>query len=820
MQTGKKKIKSKQLNKATTALITKNKLDTGGLIQYNQPTNKRIPSNQAGDTVDKAGSAVPVWGQVFGATRGVSKGIKGDESNVGLNAFANVISPSSGITSAVEDHNYKDAAISAINPIGGGRLAKLRADKRLQASINQMNVGVDKQLLANAGNSFNDGGKLLSKKLGPVSGGTLDAISDDAVEVKAHDPNATDSVELDNAFVDNKEIIDRKNRVFSDAIKLPSGRTIAKEAKRLEKMKAEDSDTRFAGANSHLDRKLDDLFNYQENMKEKFKKGGKVKHTASDNNFTNTEPDPDHPDQMAVLNKGGKIHIKPENRGKFTAYKKRTGKTTEEALHSSDPHVRKMANFARNAKKWHHEDGGKLDPSLDPKRSVYYIENPDNYYIDDAGNIASKVEHQNEFIAEHSFDKTLDQFRTKKVKTQSGNLVSLTDKLEEKKHKLAYGGIGGTNPPDQPQFKTEAEHVNYYRNKALESFSPEDREVYNAQLAQGGQSAADAIIALRGGLPTFTPPIKEKFVATNPTDWSKLGFDPKAGKGYRYSARGGKGLPAKGSVTNEGMNFGGEYTKKPKFAGGGPFSMKDILGTGSTEGSTAVTLSENQTQPTATTNTGSKINWNSVGNAAATVAPNIANAFLQSRLQGPPTPQLETQARFKRFTPDAQLAEVGRQFNTAQAMLAKGTAQSSDLTAGVGSLLAKRLAANNQIQGQVNNLNAEVNNQEAQLNQGVQARNAERTTNFRNEGVAFKNRKTQLTSENIANLSNKIQSNTRERNQMKKDQQAYEFLQAAYGDSGVLDRLKEDRPDLFENLGKKKRKMGGKLSSKLYMKGC
>ncbi len=52
------------------------------------------------------------------------------------------------------------------------------------------------------------------------------------------------------------------------------------------------------------------------------------------------------------------IHIKPENKGKFTAYKKRTGKTTSEALHSKDPHVRQMANFARNAKKWKHDDGG------------------------------------------------------------------------------------------------------------------------------------------------------------------------------------------------------------------------------------------------------------------------------------------------------------------------------------------------------------------------------------------------------------------------------------------------------------------------------
>ena len=55
------------------------------------------------------------------------------------------------------------------------------------------------------------------------------------------------------------------------------------------------------------------------------------------------------------------IHIKPSHKGRFTAYKKRTGQTTAEALHSKNPHVREMANFARNAKKWHHkEDGGGL----------------------------------------------------------------------------------------------------------------------------------------------------------------------------------------------------------------------------------------------------------------------------------------------------------------------------------------------------------------------------------------------------------------------------------------------------------------------------
>jgi hypothetical protein len=58
--------------------------------------------------------------------------------------------------------------------------------------------------------------------------------------------------------------------------------------------------------------------------------------------------------------KGGSgIYIKPENRGKFTATKKATGKTTEELTHSKNPITKKRAIFAQNAAKWKHEDGSK-----------------------------------------------------------------------------------------------------------------------------------------------------------------------------------------------------------------------------------------------------------------------------------------------------------------------------------------------------------------------------------------------------------------------------------------------------------------------------
>ena len=63
---------------------------------------------------------------------------------------------------------------------------------------------------------------------------------------------------------------------------------------------------------------------------------------------------------IPYLANGSGIHIKKENRGKFTETKKRTGKTTEELTHSKNPLTRKRAIFAQNAKKFKHEDGGSV----------------------------------------------------------------------------------------------------------------------------------------------------------------------------------------------------------------------------------------------------------------------------------------------------------------------------------------------------------------------------------------------------------------------------------------------------------------------------
>lgn len=59
---------------------------------------------------------------------------------------------------------------------------------------------------------------------------------------------------------------------------------------------------------------------------------------------------------------GGSIHIKPENRGKFTALLKRTGKSASWFKEHGTPLQRKRATFALNSRHWSHKraDGGYL----------------------------------------------------------------------------------------------------------------------------------------------------------------------------------------------------------------------------------------------------------------------------------------------------------------------------------------------------------------------------------------------------------------------------------------------------------------------------
>lgn len=71
---------------------------------------------------------------------------------------------------------------------------------------------------------------------------------------------------------------------------------------------------------------------------------------------------------LQLLKKGGGIHIKKENRGKFTSYC--GGKVTSECIargkNSPNPAIRKRATFAANARKWKHQRGGLIYTPFEP----------------------------------------------------------------------------------------------------------------------------------------------------------------------------------------------------------------------------------------------------------------------------------------------------------------------------------------------------------------------------------------------------------------------------------------------------------------------
>lgn len=100
--------------------------------------------------------------------------------------------------------------------------------------------------------------------------------------------------------------------------------------------------------------------------------------------------------ELNTFAEGGKIHIKPFKRGTFTAAAKKHGKSVQsfasQVLANKEdysPAMVKKANFARNASKWKHADGGSLNPysvrSLvdaiyDSSKGETFLGNPSHNY--------------------------------------------------------------------------------------------------------------------------------------------------------------------------------------------------------------------------------------------------------------------------------------------------------------------------------------------------------------------------------------------------------------------------------------------------------
>lgn len=152
------------------------------------------------------------------------------------------------------------------------------------------------------------------------------------------------------------------------------------------------------------------------------------------------------------LRKGG-IYIKPENRGKFNATKKRTGKTTEELTHSKNPLTRKRAIFAQNAAKWNKADGGYLE-ALGADSVQIKAHNPG---MTDSVELPQAFVDHNEVISRLS-DGTKYVFPDDKVNPLTGNKYSKDAKALAKAIAKAEG------KSNDPHAKNAIKHMEAQRN--------------------------------------------------------------------------------------------------------------------------------------------------------------------------------------------------------------------------------------------------------------------------------------------------------------------------------------------------------------------
>lgn len=232
---------------------------------------------------------------------------------------ANIFAPGSG------------AVVSAAQQ-GIGNIGALNNPNQAQSFLPQ---GVTNSAVGMASQFMEHGGKLTQFK-GGIKGKT------DSIEIMPgvmvnHGETAMKTPQGD--FVINST---------SDKVKMAlGGINPAKESKKIEKLRdfrkndllTQNMTNKFQNNLSSLSAKIGSLLNpdaagYEDNGVEEYKYGG--------------------------------IHIKESNKGKFTASAKAAGRSVQEHAHAvvNNPNStelqRKRAQFAINAKKWHHEDGGML----------------------------------------------------------------------------------------------------------------------------------------------------------------------------------------------------------------------------------------------------------------------------------------------------------------------------------------------------------------------------------------------------------------------------------------------------------------------------
>lgn len=191
---------------------------------------------------------------------------------------------------------------------------------------------------------------------------------------------------------------------------------------------------------------------------------------------------------------------------------------------------------------------------------------------------------------------------------------------------------------------------------------------------------------------------------------------------------------------------------------------------------------------TATIPKDNSINWGKGFTQLATFGPNIINAGLANQLPPAPVPTLEPRVNFERVNANDQLTANSRQSINAGKQIRQSTGQAGNIASNLGSVLSRRLSADNEVRGSVNRQNSQIQMNEAYLNNMTGARNVERINAQKMQNVQRKNAQISSLSSNLSNVGEKALMQGRESNMMDRDLLDLDVMKKAYQGSGVYNR--------------------------------
>jgi hypothetical protein len=617
-------------------------------------------------------------------------------------------------------------------------------------------------------NTFQAGGvKGNSQGIAGNSGGNLVPIGEsDSFEVQGNSPEATDDVQLGDAYVDHAEVVKPAGdglRIFSDTLKPPGSKlAFSKLAKKLEKQKTSD-EGRFPEQNKKIEAKLDTLFQTQQAMN-----GNSQGESVSEALQPAGETPGQGFNEGNMFNKGGMrtYHpITPKSFGSFQPIGFGSKVMAGANADLSSQHIAKLITGKLANPRGFHKGGTVAEklfeiPGYSRELAAEPGHGPGSGTFQVGGNMPL---HKSTFIEGYKSDDAREITRDNYLKVLAARKAGTS----------MAGDYLYDNWDDNAN-----NVVKYFERtptavKALVGTDTHTGAAFGHQLLEG-----------------YTPLQKTSFsdLYGNKAPHEQMGRTVSS----KYQLGGIEPFKPKGP------NYGKMIAPSSKY-----FNPDKAIMQGQHE-------AMNTGFGTAAEN---KPDWMGALGAAATLAPVFGNMAAARKLPPVADVYLNKPVNLKKLDYSDQSNALKQGLRTASLAAQQNSVNPNAQQAGMGNAQAQYMTAVNQLHGDVNRQNTAIGNQQAMINTQIAGQNNMLMGQRSQAEQARASNMLALQSSNRADLSNKVLGLTAQENQKELDKQKYKMFTSWLNKQGA--GLADRNPFL------EKFKKGGKMSTgKLVRKAC